>query len=231
MFGKDRFTLSKPNEVKANASLFSANIRKIDRFVRSEEKQNSFNPDLDSFLKGEKNSHPKKEPKGSPAKNKKIEDLKLDQVKPFAKEFVEKFGKLESLPTEKNKEKLIYSYSDRGGSSGKIDFNGENIRIRLAKIANGKFYEEKILIYLLPAEDLSPLDSVVNVKGWGNTKEQALLNALKNSAERLLQKGLIFSKKELLITRYSVVSMISLADGGWECKVNITPGELNDDFF
>jgi len=231
MFGKDRFTLSKPNEVKANASLFSANIRKIDRFVRSEEKQNSFNPDLDSFIKGEKNSQNKKEPKVSPSRAKTIEKIKLDQVKPFAKEFIEKFEKLDSFPTEKNKEKLIYSYSDRSGSSGKIDFNGENIKVRLEKISNGKFYEEKILIYLLPAEELHPIDSVINVKGWGNTKEQAILNALKNSADKFFQKGLIFSKKELLISKYSLVSMISLADGGWECKVNINPGELADDFF
>lgn len=229
MLGKDQFSLSKPREIKTFAKSFTDSIKKtslqaqgtvnvFEGKFRIPSRINSEKIELDSSKVNEI---------GVTIKN---GSIKLEVIRPYAKHFLEQVSKVEEIikqdEPEKFEDQLIFSYSDNKGRWGKLENNGNSIKITLSKKSNEYFEEEQINIYSLSRYKISPSGIYIQVKGWGNLKELSVLNALKNSISKLPENPDL-KKNERIIFSYSLSSMQSLSDGGWECRVKVIPGKIS----
>ena len=246
MFGKDMLTLSRPREIKTVAKSFANNIRNT-------ESPKTFNYEPKILIKEPKLPVTKTATKAITSVNRvqprtkyEVDDssindievtirkgyLKLEVVRPYAKNFLKQVTKLEDISEEANKNvlgEIIFSYSDTKGRWGKLENRGDKIKITLKKNDQGNFSEDNINIYSLKNYNVKPSGVYVQVKGWGNLKELSVLNALKNSLSKLSDGKTEGSfNHDKVIFSYTLSSMSSLADGGWECKVKVIPGKIHD---
>jgi hypothetical protein len=227
MFGSDRLTLSKPIEIRTVAKSFTETMRKVPGTVSrpaSSEKKAPLKPVTSS------NRVPVT-PVRQEVSDSNLDEiqvtmrtgyLKLEAVKPFAHNFLKQVNKLDEIKDYVDKDntgEIIFSYSDSKGRWGKLENNGDKIKIACTKKQLSEFAEDQIDIYSMNEFNIQPSGLFFQVKGWGNLKELSIVNALKNSIAKLpSNSGIIYN--------YSLSSMAAIRDGGWECKVKITPGKI-----
>ena len=219
MFGIDHFVLSKPIEVKTVATKFVENIKKVVE-SKTEEK-------VISFVTTERPRIPKLEtPKlqkldTSILKKKDVDNLKPETLKTVAKTFLGQVNKIPGPP--RPQDKLIFSYSDSKGKLGNLDPNGEKLRVILRKNKLKDYNEDIIEVYSKGVNVLQ--DGIfIQTKGWGNTKELAIANAIKNA---VLKFAVVKSDiNEKVLFNYSLSRIQPTGDGGFECKVKVTPGKI-----
>jgi hypothetical protein len=231
MFGRDTFTLSKPREIKTVAKSFSETIKK----VPGQAVKPAYKPDEQTAIAVRQaispiRSNPVVARQEISADEIEITmrkgNLKLEVVKPFARNFLKQVNKLEELkehPIPEGKGSIIFSYSDSKGRWGKLENSGEKIRVNCIKKQHTEYTEDQIDIYSLNEFTVQPNGIFFQVKGWGNQKELSIVNALKNSLAKMPANGTQDGK---IIFNYALLSMNALLDGGFECKVKVTPGKL-----
>ncbi len=251
MFGRDQLVLSKPREIKPVAKSFAKNIQNLKDEDGVMKAVAAAAENRNKSIKHEIIPRPATKPITSvnrgPVQSKyEVVDsdlseieltmrkgyLKLEVVRPYAKNFLKQVNKLEDVKEDSEEKdalgKIVFSYSDSKGRWGELSKNGEKIKIIHRKKNNKDFPEDQIDIYSLNSYNVSPSGVYVQVKGWGNHKELSVLNALKNSLSKLPQSPNNKSdSSERIIFSYTLSSMSSLADGGWECKVKVIPGKIS----
>jgi len=238
MFGKDFLTLSKPREIKTVAKSFSETMKKVPTAAAKPITQSNRDtaplPPVRAQL-----AKPSLPPVGAKQElnNSNLNDiqitmrkgyLKLEMVKPVARNFLNQVHKLEDISDNGEGEtdgKIIFSYSDGKGRWGKLENAGEKIKVRCKKQQQNGFDHEQIDIYSLNGYNIQSNGLFIQVKGWGNLKELSLVNALKNSLKKLPGNNSL-TDNEKIIHSYSLSSISQIPDGGWECKVKVTPGRV-----
>lgn len=226
MFGKDEFIISKPREIKPVARTFMQNIKnvvsnepsqKVVNFV-SEPKKVIEQPVL------KKPELPKLQKLNTNNLNKdNVNNIKPEPIKTMATTFLNQVNKVAEKTNPKPPDKLIFSYSDRKGKVGILDTKGEKLKV-IVKKNKLKDYDEDIIEVYLKGVEVKQDGIFIQTKGYGNTKELAIANALKNA---VLKLNVIKSDMlEKIILNYSLSTISSLIDGGFECKLKVTPGKL-----
>ncbi len=238
MFGIDKLTLSKPKVVKTTAHTFINNINNV-----AKENKASIN-NIDSHLNKTSQDLVIEKPKllKPVANNQTVKQLEqkidmskanienirsskpsISNIRPVAKTFLNQVNKINSEQITSNikSEKLVFSYSDEKGKSGTLENTGSRLKLFLYKKHNKDYIEEKIEIYSLSNQLVKQNGLFIQVKGWGNTKELSIANALKKAIDKFVNIS-----NYVIIYNYIVASMSPIIDGGWECKIKITPGKL-----
>ena len=101
----------------------------------------------------------------------------------------------------------------------KTQWQRQHQQISCTKKQLAEFAEDQIDIYSINEFNVQSAGLFIQVKGWGNLKDLSVLNALKNSIAK-------FPSANGIIYNYSLSSMTAIIDGGWECKVKVTPGKI-----
>ena len=216
MFQNDKLILSKPRDVKTLANSF---VNTIDKFEKSQTNKNV----PSSFLREKQKAQ--ESIKGSNLSvirtNLSKGNLKLESVKPVARNFLEQVSKIDMS----EKLKLIFNYSDSKGKEGYLAENGGAIKIAINKILKKNYEEDEILIYSLKEFEVVANGIFIQVKGWGNSRELCVVNALKNSLKKLpLDEEL--EPNEKIIFSYSLSSIASMGENEYECKLKVIPGKI-----
>ena len=194
MFGIDQFVLSKPKEIKPIAIKF---VESVKRNLEFEIKQTDV------------------------IENKNAKLIQPKAIKTVAKTFLNQVNKIDS--SLKTTDKLIFSYSDSQGIIGNLSPSGEKIRVYLRKNKLKDYSEDIIEIYSKNTKIYQSGFSS-QTKGWGNTKELAIANAIKNA---VLKLTIIKSDiNDRILFNYSLSTIQETGDGGFECKVKVTPGKI-----
>ncbi len=217
MFGSDHFVLSKPNQVKTIAYKFVENIKnqESEEFKFTElEKPKLNKPTILEKPKIQRIDM-------SILKKESINNIKPEQIKTVAKNFLNQINKLPSSP--KLTDKLLFSYSDSKGKIGILNPTGEKVKVLLRKNKLKNFTEDIIEVYY-KGVNVFPDGLPIQAKGWGNTRELSIANAIKNGVLKLSVITSDINEKVLL--NYSLSTIQSAGDSGFECKVKITPGKI-----
>lgn len=227
MFGKDEFVISQPRQIKPVARTFMQNIKNA---VNTENTQKTISivNDLPKKVieptilkKPELPKLQKINPNNLNREN--VNNIKPEPLKTMATTFLNQVNKVSEKLPQKPADKLLFSYSDRKGKMGSLSEKGEKIRIIIRKNKLKDYVEDIIEIYL-KGVDIKPDGIFIQSKGYGNTKELSIANALKNAVLKLnIVKSDICEKT---ILNYSLSTITSLSDGGFECKVKVTPGKI-----
>lgn len=219
MFGKDVFVLSQPKQVKTVAKNFTYSFKKV---VEPEKTIVSF--DLEEKPKLTKPELPKLQKVNTSNLNKEVvNSIKPEPLKTVAKTFLNQVNKVVEKAPPKPQDKLLFSYSDRKGKVGNLEPKGEKVKVIIRKNKLREYTEDIIEVYL-KGVSVSQDGIYIQTKGWGNTKELAVANALKNAVVKLNPIKSDFTEKTFL--NYSLSTIASMGDGGFECKVKVTPGKI-----
>lgn len=224
MFGRDHFIISKPQQVKPIAKQFMENIKDAsdkDRYTKKE------NVPIIEFhekkVEPETKTLPKPKLKNTnnisvPSLNKEyINSIKPEAIKPTANSFLNK------VKSNYHPDKLLFSYSDTKGKLGTLEPTGKNIKVIIRKNKRKEYIEDIIEVYLKNT-DVKPDGLSLQTKGYGNTKELCIANALKKAVIKLNPVTTNISERVFL--NYSLSTVSILSDGGFECKVKVTPGKV-----
>lgn len=222
MFGKDHFIISKPQQVKPMAKTFMENIRDVTN-NKPKNVATTVIEFQDNFIEHKPlPTLPKpklKQPNEIAVKSltrENVDKIKPEVVKPTAKNFLSK------VQANYVSDKLLFSYSDTRGKLGVLESNGKNIKVIVKKNSRKDFVEEQIEIYQKNNE--AKADGIsIQLKGFGNTKELSIANALKKAVAKLnpIQSNI----SEKVFMNYALSTVSTLPDGGFECKVKVTPGK------
>lgn len=219
MFGIDRLILSKPKEVKTTAIKFVENIKKVVE-SQTEDKKNDIQVIEKSKLT--KPALPKLQKLDISHLNKQsINNLKPEPVKTIANNFLSQINKVsENIQAE---EKLLFSYSDSQGKTGKLTSKNENLRIILRKNKLKSYDEDIIEVYLVNVKVFKS-GIFMQSKGWGNTEELAIANALKKAVIKISDvQSNIYNQ---VLFSYSLATKKTLNRNEYECKITVISGKI-----
>lgn len=218
MFGIDRLILSKPKEVKTTAIKFVENIKKV---VENQVEDKKADIVIVEKAKLNKPSFPKLQKLDISSLNKdSINNLKPTPVKTIANNFLNQVNKVSDKT--KLEEKLVFSYSDSKGKTGILANKNENLRIILRKNKLKSYDEDIIEVYSVNLKVFKN-GVFMQSKGWGNSEELAIANALKKAVIKISNiNSNIYNQ---VLFSYSLSNTKAINSSEYECKITVIAGK------
>ena len=221
MFGIDRLILSKPKEVKTTAIKFVENIKKVVE-NQAEDKKNPIQ--ITEKPKLTKPALPKLQKLDISHLNKQsINNLKPAPVKTVANNFLDQINKVSVSDNIPAKEKLLFSYSDSKGKTGQLTNKNENLRIILRKNKLKSYDEDIIEVYSVNVKVFKS-GVFMQSKGWGNTEELAIANALKKAIIKISNNHSNIHNQ--ILFSYSLATTKAINSSEYECKITVISGKV-----
>lgn len=221
MFGIDRLILSRPKEVKTTAIKFVENIKKV---VEGDSGDKRTDIKITEKPKLAKAPLPRLQKIDISLLNKvSINNLKPEPIKTITNNFLNQINKVSVLDNVRTEEKLLFSYSDSKGKTGKLLKKIENLRIILRKNKLKNYDEDVLEVYLVNTKVFKS-SIFMQSKGWGNSEELAIANALKKAIIKFSNKTSNIYNQVLF--SYSLSTIKSINNSEFECKVTIISGRI-----
>ncbi|GIW22645.1 MAG: hypothetical protein KatS3mg068_1652 [Candidatus Sericytochromatia bacterium] len=142
-------------------------------------------------------------------------------IKVSADKFCEKIKKEIKENENTNKEILIFSYKNEN-KNGSLKNEDNSLRFILKVIHKIDYDRENIEIYKLNNKTF-PISKTIQVKGYGNCKDTAISNALKNTLKKL---DIMLDYNDIIIHSYKLVCFDNIDNSGTSCKVNVVLGDI-----